>query len=117
MAVQPALDLYEPASGDGSACSHYVGRPAQMLHDLIIEAAVPLVSIKFVEEINHRVVNEFAEAISGLSLAAANSPSQQARESLDAAATRLLAHADLHRSLLQPSAAGRMNLADYLSRI
>lgn len=88
-----------------------------MLHDLILEAAVPLVSLRFVEEINHRVANEFAEAISALSHAAARAPCGDSREALDRAAARLLAHADLHRALLHPSAAGAVNLADHLARI
>ena len=87
-----------------------------MLQDLNSETIVTLVPLGFVEEINHRVVNEFAEAVSSLSLAAARSPGGASRESLEGAAERLLAHAELHRALLRPLDR-RPNLADYLGRI
>lgn len=72
--------------------------------------------LHLVEEINHRVVNEYAEAISSLSLAAARGSAGDAPAALALAADRLRAHAETHRALLQP-ADGQVNLADYVGRL
>lgn len=76
-------------------------------------AALPL---HLVEELNHRVMNEYAEAIAGLSLAAAGDTRGEVRTALRAAADRLRAHADSHRALLPPLAE-EVNLADYIGRL
>ena len=76
-------------------------------------AGLPL---HLVEEINHRVVNEYAEAISGLSLAAAGPVGGDLQQALRQAADRLHAHAENHRALLPPMEA-RVNLADYVGRL
>src|SRR4051812_3391772 len=86
------------------------------MHDFCPDSTVSLVPLGFVEEINHRVVNEFAEAVSTLSLAAARATCADSRASMERAATRLLAHAELHRALLRPLD-DRPNLADHLARI
>jgi two-component sensor histidine kinase len=88
-----------------------------MLRNFISQAAMPLASLDLVEEINHRVVNQYAEAVSLLSLAAAQAPTSDARASLEHAASRLLTHADLHRALLRPMSTGMMDLAEHLCRI
>jgi two-component sensor histidine kinase len=72
-------------------------------------------SLYLVEEINHRVLNEYAEAISSLSLAA-RSASPPTREALARAMGRLHAHAETHRALLPPTT-GMINLADYAAQI
>ncbi|WP_293675828.1 sensor histidine kinase [uncultured Phenylobacterium sp.] len=69
-----------------------------------------------VEEISHRVANEYAEAIAGLSLAAAGSGRTEVRQALRRAADRLHAHAETHRALLPPID-GHVNLADYVGRL
>lgn len=69
--------------------------------------------LHLVEEINHRVINEYAEAISSLSLAAARVPAPAARLALAEAIDRLRAHAETHRALLPPTD-GHVNLADYI---
>lgn len=76
-----------------------------------------LPTLHLVEEINHRVVNTFAEAIASLSLAArrAGGPSPQAV--LAEAASRLHAHAEAHRALFAPRAAGLVDLGDYVGRL
>jgi two-component sensor histidine kinase len=76
-------------------------------------ASLPL---HLVEEISHRVANEYAEAISGLSLAAAGPIGGELRQALRHAADRLHAHAENHRALLPPMEA-RVNLADYIGRV
>ena len=78
-----------------------------------VEIAPPL---RLVEEINHRVVNEYAEAIASLSLAA-RSACPMAREVLAMAASRLRAHAETHRALLPPSVEGEVNLTDYIAGV
>lgn len=80
-------------------------------------AVAPPCSLHLVEEINHRVVNEFSEAISMLSLAAARAESAGARESLANAADRLRDHAASHRALLPPFVPGTANIAEYLAQI
>ena len=73
-------------------------------------------SLRLVEEISHRVVNEYAEAIATLSMAAgrAEGPAQDA---LRAAADRLHHHADAHRSLLPPAGATTVSLTDHIGAI
>ena len=80
---------------------------------LAAEASAPQ-PLYLVEEVSHRVINEYAEAISTLSLAAARSASFQARATLRDAANRLRAHAEAHRALLAPASAGQIALADHL---
>ncbi|WP_309643305.1 sensor histidine kinase [Phenylobacterium sp.] len=72
-------------------------------------------SLCLVEEISHRVVNEYAEAISSLRLAAALVAGAPARDALRSAADRLRAQAEAHRALLPP-ARGLVNLADHVGR-
>lgn len=73
-------------------------------------ASLPL---HLVEEISHRVANEYAEAIAGLSLAASGPIDGPARLALRRAADRLHAHAENHRALLRPTQR-QVNLADYI---
>lgn len=81
------------------------------------QAAAPALPFHLVEEINHRVVDEYAEAISSLALAAAFTSSAPAREALSLAADRLRAHSETHRALLPSPTAGVVNLADYIGRL
>jgi two-component sensor histidine kinase len=70
--------------------------------------------LDLVEEMNHRVSNEYAEAISSLSLAAAQASSAFARDAIRLAADRLRLHAATHRALLPPPDDALVNLADYV---
>jgi len=71
-----------------------------------------------VEEISHRVMNEYSAAIGDLSLAAGRSASDQTRATLNRVAERLRAHAEAHCALLAPAPdEGPIDLADYLGRI
>ncbi|WP_180143763.1 sensor histidine kinase [Sphingomonas sp. R-74633] len=83
----------------------------------ILEPVAPPTSLHLVEEINHRVVNEYSEAIASLSLAANRAGSDIAKEALARAADRLRDHAESHRALLPPSSEAGANLADYIGRI
>jgi two-component sensor histidine kinase len=76
----------------------------------------PGLPLHLVEEISHRVANEYAEAIAGLSLAASGCAHDEVRQALRAAAERLHAHAESHRALLPPISA-HANLADYVGRV
>jgi two-component sensor histidine kinase len=82
----------------------------------ISDVNVPLQPLHLVEEISHRVVNEYAEAISTLALAAASADSQ-ARETLTLAANRLRAQVEAHRALQAPFIEGVMDLADYVEQV
>jgi two-component sensor histidine kinase len=77
-------------------------------------AAPPL---HLLEEFSHRVVNEYAEAIATLRLAAAEAGNPQVGATLGAVAKRLRAHAEAHRALLAPSADGPVDLADYVGHV
>lgn len=88
-----------------------------LAHSLTSDAAAPPCSLHLVEEINHRVINEYSEAISMLSLAAARAEDESSRKSLTCVAERLRDHAASHRALLPPFAHGRANLAEYLRHI
>ena len=79
--------------------------------------AIPFESLHLLEEISHRVANEYAEAIATLRLAAAEAGNAQARAALGNVAMRLRAHADAHRALLAPAARGPVDLVDYVGQV
>jgi two-component sensor histidine kinase len=68
----------------------------------------------FIEEIEHRVMNEYAMAAASISLAAARTAFPDVKATLTDAVRRLRSYADVHRSLQPPAADGLLNLADYL---
>ncbi len=73
-------------------------------------------ALHLVEEINHRVVNDYAEAIAILSRAAARGPGA-AGLALTQAADRLRAQAEAHRALMTPFFDGPMDLGLYVGRL
>jgi two-component sensor histidine kinase len=85
------------------------------LQRLDVAADIATPPLNLVEEISHRVFNEYTEAISSLALAAAGSASRQAQEALATAAKRLRAHAETHRALLPPATCPT-DLGDYIGR-
>ena len=70
-----------------------------------------------VEEITHRVLNEYAEVISTLAMAVRSAPDSVSAVALTSAAARLRAHAEAHRALQAPIARGPANLADYIAQL
>ncbi|MEO9132286.1 MAG: ATP-binding protein [Sphingomonas sp.] len=70
-----------------------------------------------VEEISHRVMNEYAQAIAGLRTAACNITPEQAQAALATAAARLLCFADAHRALQAPLLKGEIELTETLTRL
>jgi two-component sensor histidine kinase len=70
-----------------------------------------------VEEITHRVLNEYTHAIATLSLAAADTADHKARLALKALAGRMRAYADVHRALCAPAAGGMSDLGQYLQTL
>lgn len=72
-------------------------------------------ALHLVEEISHRVVNEYVEAISILSLASREQIT--AAPALALAASRLRAHAEAHRALLAPIADGPIDLGLYVGKL
>ncbi|MBA2920666.1 hypothetical protein GON01_06595 [Sphingomonas sp. MAH-20] len=83
----------------------------------VAKATVSLVSLALVEELNHRVVNEYAEAISSLSLAASSTGDPIAKAAIDRAASRLRDHAAAHRTLMPPAVPDDADLGAHVSRI
>jgi len=81
-----------------------------------IDADMARGSWLLMEEVAHRVINEYSLAISSLSLAAARSSDPQARIDLLQAASRLRNFADAHRRLQAPIT-GPADLLDYLGDI
>jgi two-component sensor histidine kinase len=70
-----------------------------------------------VEEISHRVVNEYTQVIAEIRLAAAETASMEARHVLASAAIRLRKFAEAHRALQAPTSADIGDLGSYLERL
>jgi len=70
-----------------------------------------------VEEIEHRVANEFSMALSSISLAASRSGSAEVKATLAGTARRLRDFACVHRSLQPPLAGGLVDLSEYLEQL
>lgn len=70
-----------------------------------------------VEEISHRVMNEYAQAIAGLRTAACDVTAEQAQATLATAAARLLSFAEAHRALQAPISKGDVELTASLTRL
>jgi two-component sensor histidine kinase len=70
-----------------------------------------------VQEISHRVVNEYTHAIAAIRLAAADIPSVAARTALLRTAAALRDFAEAHRALQAPDTDARANLGEYLERL
>jgi two-component sensor histidine kinase len=79
--------------------------------------APPLPPLHLLEEISHRVANEYSEAIATLRLAAAAAGNRQVGATLGAVARQLGAHAEAHRALRAPAAEGPVDLADYIAQV
>jgi two-component sensor histidine kinase len=67
-----------------------------------------------VEEITHRVANDYTTAIGSISRAASRCSNADARTALAGAARILLGHADIHRALQPPLSPGPTDLSVYL---
>jgi two-component sensor histidine kinase len=70
-----------------------------------------------VGELEHRVANEYALAVSSISLAVARSRNPETKAALTDAAQRLRNYADAHRALRAPLTGGRSDLAVYLRQL
>ena len=79
-------------------------------------AACQPLALHLVEEISHRVINEYAEAIAILSLAASRGEATAA-PALRLAADRLHAMAEAHRSLLVPITEEAIDLGDHVGKL
>lgn len=89
------------------------------MHSAVSYLPAPLRAepLLLVEEISHRVINEYAQAIAGIRLAAREIASDQAQAALAAAASRLLSFAEAHRALQAPVLSGDADLVETLSRL
>jgi two-component sensor histidine kinase len=84
---------------------------------LEISEAISLQPLHLIDEISHRVVNEYTEAICALSQAAQAAHDIQAQLALTSAATRLRAQVEAHRALQAPVVDGPMDLANYIGQL
>jgi two-component sensor histidine kinase len=82
-----------------------------------ISEAISLQPLHLVDEISHRVVHEYTEAICALGQAAMAAHDIQAQLALTSAATRLRAQVEAHRALRAPAIDGPMDLADYIGQV
>jgi len=88
--------------------------------DRSAEFGVPGLGIEpllMVEEITHRVVNEYAGAIAAINFEAARIDDADARAALRRTTDKLHVFAEAHRALQAPVAAGDTCLGDYLDRV
>jgi two-component sensor histidine kinase len=83
----------------------------------ITDACPPMQPLHLIDEISHRVVNEYTEAICALGLAATASRDIDVQLALTCAASRLRAQVEAHRALQAPLVDGPMNLADYVGQL
>jgi two-component sensor histidine kinase len=81
------------------------------------DAGSPMQPLHLIDEISHRVVNEYTEAICALGLAASASRNMDVQLALTSAANRLRAQVEAHRALQAPVADGPMDLADYVGQL
>src|SRR5271155_300915 len=84
---------------------------------MIEPAAQKPASLILVEEIAHRVRNEFAQAIAVIRLAAIHSSDSAARQTLDATARQLHAYANAHHILRELPPGAPYAVADYVEDI
>ena len=82
-----------------------------------ISGTIALQPLHLIDEISHRVVNEYSEAICALGRASRAANDIQAQRALTTAASRLRAQAEAHRALQAPAADGPMDLADYIVQL
>jgi two-component sensor histidine kinase len=71
----------------------------------------------FLAELSHRINNEYATAISMLSVAAARAESEQARAALEDAGARLHEYARVHRALQMPAEGARVDAFDRIREV
>jgi two-component sensor histidine kinase len=74
-------------------------------------------SLTLVEEITHRVVNEYSQAIAAISRSAAQSTDPGVRLVLTKAVKQLHSFANVHRALQAPQTGGFADLGDYLEQL
>jgi two-component sensor histidine kinase len=86
---------------------------ASLLPELLPECHTRLL----LREFTHRVNDDFASAISVVSLAAARSRSQEVRAALSAVQDRLQSYASIHRALQMPDHTSRVDAASYLRQL
>jgi two-component sensor histidine kinase len=86
------------------------------VHNFAHQTAISFPALHLVEEINHRVVNEFSEAIVALSTVA-DDGAGPAQDAIYRAMSRLSAHAEAHRALQPPTSTRPVNLADHIGRL
>ena len=89
-----------------------------MLAELSKASAAPCqpLALHLVEEISHRVINEYSEAMSNPNLGGV-CRSTAGDSALAHAAERLRAHAESHRALLAPRADGPLDLGRHIAKL
>ena len=69
------------------------------------------------QELNHRISNEFQSALSLVSLTAARSRSQEVKDALSGVTVLLHHYAEVHRALQVPHGRDRVDAAEYLRKL
>jgi two-component sensor histidine kinase len=86
-------------------------------HAICSPAALLVQSLILVEEINHRIFNEYTQAIASIRLAAKKIHSNEAHVELASMASRLQRYADVHRAHQAPVGTCSVDLAIYIERL
>jgi two-component sensor histidine kinase len=74
-------------------------------------------ALLLIEEISHRVINEYTRAISTICVAAKTIDHVPARRAMLGAVQSLHSQADAHRALQVPLSGGRIDIGDYLQTV
>jgi two-component sensor histidine kinase len=69
------------------------------------------------QELNHRINNDFAAAIGAVSLAAKRSNNYEVKAALSRVAELVQRYADVHRALQMPECETRVDAAAYLHQL
>jgi two-component sensor histidine kinase len=88
-----------------------------MMPELAPSLPVPEEPLLLLDELNHRIINDFASLIAIVSRASAASGSDEVKRALGGVAQLLHHYAQLHRALRPPAREARVNAEGYLSEL
>src|ERR1700722_14033153 len=81
------------------------------------DAPATAAPMTLIQELNHRIANDYTILLAELALAAAHLPNPEGRAALVVAQGRLHAFANAHRALLPPMGSADLDLAAYLELV
>jgi two-component sensor histidine kinase len=93
------------------------GKVVSFQYAMFSQTVPPTQPLHLIDEISHRVVNEYTEAICALGQAATASRDIRVQLALTSAASRLRAQVEAHRALQAPIVEGPMDLGEYVGQL